>query len=74
MERDSVVSTPKSSSTENITASNVTYIENSNEGIPKDDDGLRLMNQRLRKTSLEPDISQGPCVISVRHTSLGLVR
>ena len=32
------------------------------------------MNERLRKPPLEPDISQGLCVISVRHTSLGLVR
>ena len=75
MEKDTVVSTPKSSHTENITAANLTYIENSWESIPKDDDGLRLMNERLRrKTPLEPDISQGPCVISVRHTSFGLVR
>ena len=74
MERESVVSTPESSHTENITASNLTYIGNSNESIPKDDDGLRLMNERLRKTPLEPDISQDSCIISVRHTSLGLDR
>ena len=32
------------------------------------------MNERLRKTPLESDISQGPSVISVRHTSLDVVR
>ena len=47
MEKDSVVSTPKSSHTQYITAANLTYIENSWEGIPKDDDGLRLINERL---------------------------
>ena len=55
-------------------ASNPTFIENSNGSIPKDDRGLRLMNERLRKTPPEPDISQGSCIISLRHTSLGLVR
>lgn len=74
MERGSVVSNPKSSHTENVTASNLTYIENSNKSISKDDDGLRFINERLRKTTIEPDISEGPCIISVRHISLGLVR
>lgn len=74
MKRGSVVSNPKSSHTENITASNLTYIENSNKSISKDDDGLRFINERLRKTTIEPDISEGPCIISVRHISLGLVR
>lgn len=74
MKRDSVVSTPKSSHTGNITTSNLTYIENNNESIPNDDNGLRLMNERLRKAPLEPDKSQGLYIISVRHTSLGLVQ
>lgn len=74
MERGSVVSNPKSSHTENVTASNLTYIENSNKSISKDDDGLRLINGRLWETPLEPDIGQDPCVISVRHISLGFFR
>ena len=74
MERGSVVSNTKSSHTENVTASNLTYIENINKSISKDDDSLRLINGRLWKTPLEPDISQDPCVISVRHISLGLFR
>ena len=74
IERNSVVSTPKSSHTGNITASSLTYIENNNESIPKDDNGLRLMNERLRKTTLEANKSQSLYIISVRHTSLGLVQ
>ena len=70
MEKDTVVSTPKSSHTENIAAANLTYVENSWESIPEGDDGLKLMNERLRKTPLEMNICQGPCVISVRYISL----
>ena len=32
---------------------------------------IELMNKRKEKTPKEPDISQGPCVISVRHVSRG---
>ena len=35
---------------------------------------IELMNKRKKKTPKEPDIYQGPCVISVRHVSRGLIR
>ena len=35
---------------------------------------IELINKRKEKTPKEPDISQGPCVISVRHVLHGLIR
>ena len=68
MERDLAVSTTKSSNTENVTTANPENIESSFQNTQKGDNYLMLMNERLRKTPLELDISQGPCVISVNHT------
>ena len=39
------------------------------EDAEEEQECIKLMNKRKEKTPKEPDISQGPCVISVRHVS-----
>lgn len=44
------------------------------EDAEEEQECIELMNKRKEKTPEEPDVSQEPCVISVRHVSRGLIR
>ena len=57
---------------ENVSSNSLGPITYKNAG--EEQECIELMNKRKEKTPKEPDKSQGPCVISVRHVSFGLIR
>ena len=57
---------------ENVSSNSLGPITYKNAG--EEQECIELMNKRKEKTPKESDKSQGPCVISVRHVSFGLIR